>query len=73
MRKRVKFEGAWYKPVPWLKHESCDGCSLYHPNKQCLNEVSEGEPCLNGEFKGKVFIRCGKEGLAEYIAKKLSL
>jgi hypothetical protein len=34
--------------------------------------MDPAEPCSDGEFKGKVFIRCGsKEAIAEYIAKKL--
>lgn len=78
MRKRIKFEGQWYKPVPWLKEGDCDGCAMQWDSnkypKQCINDVWEGEPCgPTSEFEGKVFIRCGKEALAEYIAKKLSL
>lgn len=78
MRKRIKFEGQWYKPVPWIKPKECDGCALqYDPQqypKQCINDLWDGEPCgIGGEFESKIFIRCGKEALAEYIAKKLSL
>lgn len=40
--------------------------------KQCINDVWDSEPCnTNSEFEGKVFIRHGKEALAEYIAKRL--
>ena len=74
-RKRIKFEGQWYKPVPWLKPNECDGCAMQWDSnnypKSCINDVWDGEPCAN-EFAEKVFIRCGsKEALAEYIARKL--
>ena len=76
MRRRIKFEGQWYKPVPWLKTNECDGCAMQYDSgnypKQCINDVWADEPCgPTSEFEGKVFIRCGKEALAEYIAKKL--
>ena len=77
MRKRIKFKGVWYKPVPWVKPNNCDGCAMqYDANqnpKQCINDVWDDEPCnTDSEFEGKVFIRCGKEALAEYIAKRLA-
>lgn len=74
MRSKIKFNGIWYKPVPWLGAGGCQGCDMYqNKSGQCLNDVADGEPCSDGgEFEGKIFIRFGKEALAEYIALKLS-
>ena len=73
MRSRIRYEGVWYKPVPWIVKGECHGCAMnadtyIHP---CFNQAY-GEPCSEGyEFEGMVLIRCGKEGLADYIAAKL--
>jgi hypothetical protein len=75
MRSKIKFEGVWYKPVPWLGEGECKGCAMYMNENigQCFNDVGDREPChANNEFAGKIFIRFGKEALAEYIALKLS-
>lgn len=76
-RSRIRYEGVWYKPVPWLRDGECDGCAMNESrhNAACFNQTApEGEPCsAGGEFEGMVFIRCGKEGLAEYIAAKLEM
>ena len=74
-RSKIKFEGVWYKPVPWLGEGECKGCAMSskRTSGQCFNDVADGEPCNGGnEFEGKIFIRFGKEALAEYIALKLS-
>lgn len=74
MRSKIKFEGIWYKPVPWLGVGGCQGCDMYQ-NKSglCFNDVADNEPCgVGGEFEGKIFIRFGKEAFAEYVALKLS-
>jgi hypothetical protein len=73
-RSKIRFDGVWYKPVPWLSEGECLGCAMYaNRNGQCFNDVADGEPCgEGGEFEGKIFIRFGKEALAEYIAQKLS-
>lgn len=74
-RSRIRYEGVWYKPVPWLTEGECRGCAMEKlpAEKSCYNNASsENEPCSeNGEFNGLVFIRCGKEGLAQYISAKL--
>jgi hypothetical protein len=76
-RSRIRYEGVWYKPVPWLKESDCHGCAMNETRKltttACYNQSTPNvEPCSTGsEFDGYVFIRCGKEGLAEYIAAKL--
>lgn len=75
MRSKIKFNGVWYKPVPWLGEGECDGCAMSSKRTygQCFNDAGEGEPCNGGnEFEGKIFIRFGKEAFAEYVAKKLS-
>jgi len=75
MRSRIRYEGVWYKPMPWLKEGECHGCSMNKDSYagHCYNQSGpKDEPCSEGgEFQGKVLIRCGKEGLAEYIAAKL--
>jgi hypothetical protein len=73
-RTKIKHNDTWYKPVPWLKEGECDGCAMNTETyrNQCYNQ-GDGEPCSDGgEFEGKIFIRFGKEALAEYIATKLS-
>ena len=74
-RSRIKFEGKFYKTMPWIKPRECDGChfwdNLLHKN-DCPNQRSEDSFCdTGGEFYGKVFIEHGKEGLAKYLAVKL--
>lgn len=74
MRSKIRFEGIWYKPVPWIKEGDCDGCAMQKASytNPCFNQ-GDNEPCsVGGEFEGKIFIRFGKEALAEYIALKLS-
>ena len=67
MRSKIKVNGTWYKPVPSLKQGYCYGCVLDMTHKfDCLNACS-----VNGEFQHVVFIKHGKEAMAEYIAKKL--
>jgi hypothetical protein len=74
-RSRIKIDGKFYKVVPWLKHEDCDGCHFWeqtHIAADCPNQQSKVQFCdTGGEFYGKVFIEHGKEGLARYIAVKL--
>jgi len=75
-RSKIRFDGIWYKPVPWLGEGECKGCAMYMNENigQCFNDIVKNrEPCNGGnEFEGKIFIRFGKEALAEYIALKLS-
>ena len=73
MRSRIRHEGVWYKPVPWLVEGECHGCAMNTATYRstCYNQGAV-ESCSEGnEFEGMVLIRCGKEGLAEYIAAKL--
>jgi hypothetical protein len=74
-RSRVKLNGKFYKVVPWLKHEDCDGCYFWDvlgQSHDCPNQQTKDQFCdTGGEFYGKVFIEHGKEGLARYIAVKL--
>ena len=74
-RSRIKVDGKFYKTVPWIKHQECDGCHFWENQKHtpdCPNQQSEDSFCdTGGEFYGKVFIEHGKEGLAKYLAIKL--
>ena len=71
-RKRIKFEGKFYKTMPWLKHGECDGCHFMPRLDTCPNQQTKEQFCdESGEFHGKIFIEHGKEGLAKYIADKL--
>lgn len=73
MRSKVKFEGKYYRPVPWHVEGNCDGCALDIEGRPCeFNDASRGSPCDDGrEFAGMIFIRHTKEAMAEYIARKL--
>lgn len=73
MRSRIKVNGTWYKPVPMVKHGYCVGCAL-DEETDCINgELGLYPDACNwgSEFQGMVFIKHGKEALADYIAKKL--
>lgn len=73
MRTKIKVNGTWYKPVPSLKGGYCEGCAL-DENDDCINGLSGLYPnacSVRGEFQDMVFIKYGKEAMAEYIAKKL--
>ena len=75
-RERIKFDGKFYKTMPWIVKGECTGCVFHMKQSQymdCPNSRSEEDQfCDNGgEFEGKVFIEHGKEGLADYIAAKL--
>ena len=75
MRSKIKVNGTWYKPVPSLKQGYCDGCVLDMSYKiDCINGPGGLYPnacSKNGEFQHVVFIKHGKEAMAEYIAKRL--
>jgi hypothetical protein len=71
MRTKIKVNGAWYKPVPWLEVNICTGCAL--DMKGCINGKGENiDACvIGGEFDGHIFIEDTPEALAQYVAKKL--
>lgn len=74
MRSKIKFEGVWLRPVPWLKKDDCHGCYVYASSTDCgFNTAANNHPCDDdvGEFAGMIFIRTTKEGMADYVAKKL--
>ena len=73
MRSKIKFEGVWLRPVPWLAKEDCRGCYIDENHGDCgFNTYANENPCDDGnEFTGMIFIRCGKEAMADYIAQKL--
>ena len=71
MRSKIKVEGRWYRPVPWLKEASCDGCVLDIENgNDCINTAAYGQPCNDGEeFTGMVLIHNTKEAYEAYLHK----
>jgi hypothetical protein len=73
MRSKIKFEGVWLRPVPWLKEGDCHGCYVDATSADCdFNTAANDRPCGDGgEFAGMIFIRNTKEGMADYVAKKL--
>lgn len=73
MRSKVKFYDKWYRPVPWLKAENCDGCAFDKQDQPaCPNTKEHGQPCDDGnEFEGMILIRHTAQGYADYIAAKL--
>jgi len=74
-RSRIKIDGKFYKVMPWINHQECDGCHFWQNQQhipECPNQTRKEEFCdEDGEFYGRVFIELGKEGLAKYIAAKL--
>lgn len=73
-RRYATYEGKRYRLLPWLKEGQCNGCVFEHKRgDQCPNdEQYAGEPCNDdGVYSGMIFVECGKEGLAKYIADKL--
>lgn len=73
-RTRVKFEGKFYKVVPWIVSGECNGCHFWknQENLDCPNQHYEDQFCDElGEFHGKIFIEHGKQAHAEYIANRL--
>jgi len=74
-RSRIKFEGKFYKVVPWIERGECNGCHFWKNQNavpDCPNQGAKDQFCdEGGEFHGKIFIEHGKEALAQYIADKL--
>lgn len=73
MRTKIKVNNKFYRPVPWLVDESCDGCHLDEIGRSCpFNTEENNTPCDDGnEFSGMIFIATNKQALASYIATKL--
>lgn len=74
MRTKVKFDGVWLRPVPWLAEGDCDGCYVNSISTNCdFNCAANENPCDDGrEFSGMILIRNTKEAMAEYVAKKIT-
>lgn len=71
MRAKIKVDGKFYRPVPWLKAYECTGCVF--DKKGCINNNDHGNPCdSENEFDGYIIIPATKVGLANYIALKLN-
>jgi hypothetical protein len=75
MRTKIKVNGVYWKPMPWLEDGDCIGCQLDHTEfdkSHCINEEQQGRPCdLGGEFEGYIFVRATQNGIAEYVKKRL--
>lgn len=72
MRSKIKFEGKFYRPVPWIVEGECKGCRFVDGATACPNHYDS--VCDDGnEFAGKVLIATNKEALANYVAAKLGL
>jgi hypothetical protein len=71
MRSKIKVDGKFYKPVKWLKYDSCNGCDL-EANFKCINNHSDAASCdYDGEFAGHIFIGMDKESKARYVLARL--
>lgn len=73
MRSKIKVDGKFYKPVPWLskdgKVNECDGCA-FHQNNCLLHTYND--ICAEGnEFAQMILIPATNRGWADYIALKL--
>lgn len=72
MRSKIKVDGKFYKPMPWIEESGCVGCDL--DGNGCINyDNSDDEnPCDDGsEFAGYIFIGMNKESVARYVAARL--
>ena len=67
MRSKVKVDGVWYRPAPWLAENECDGCAL-NTGSQCMFNTDTNEhPCAaENEFTGQILIRHTKEAYEKY-------
>ena len=66
MRSRIKVNGLWYRPVPWMREDECHGCAF--EGVECINTTEYGSPCDDGqEFAGMVLIPNTKEGYEQYM------
>lgn len=70
MRTKIKVDGKFYRPVPWLEESDCVGCA-FEKSQGCPHNDSD---CCNwdDEFSGQILIPMGKEAMAEYIARRLA-
>jgi hypothetical protein len=74
MRTKIRVNGAWYKPVPWLlEDDGCDGCVF--DDNGCINSELGGKfygLCdARHEFEGMIFIPNTKEAMAAYVIRIL--
>ena len=72
MRSKIKVDGKFYKPMPWLEDGGCTGCDL--EGNGCINYDNPygANPCDGGEeFEGYIFVRMNPEGAARYVANRL--
>lgn len=66
MRSKIRVDGLWYRPVPWMKEGECHGC--YFDTSNCQNSTKNKDFCNAGnEFAGMVFIPNTKEAYEKYL------
>ncbi len=69
MRTKIKIKGKYYRPVPWHVPNECNGC-IFQEISGCPHE--DTDCCdLGAEFDRMILIPATKQGMADYIAKKL--
>lgn len=67
MRSKVKVHGMWYRPVPWLAENDCEGCGLNTAVECLFNTHTNEHPCdAENEFAGKILIRTTEEAYEKY-------
>ena len=84
VNKRVKVMGGWYRTVPSLYNDfnddkTCQGCAFDYA--QDREDMHKHECCTSHKFRsfdgdcpeGIIFIECGKEALAKYLAERMSV
>lgn len=78
MRKRIKVDGKFYRPVKWFHDPSdadrvdvCTGCA-FDKHGKCLSTEANGYFCEEGcEFDGHIFIPCTPEATVQYVLARL--
>lgn len=71
MRSRIKINGEWYRPMPWMEDGECTGCAF--DREGCINDSEHGNPCDDGnEFSGMVLIPNNKAAYEEYVVKAVT-
>ena len=82
VNKRVKVKGGWYRTVPAIydgasntDDYSCKGCEFDKDTEASRTACNTHKfRSFNGDCpEGIIFIKCGKQGIAEYMAERMSV